>query len=168
MHILAFCRPGDSGWSTKVLSIADPTDDYTPLHIKSLLFFGGKLYAFCKNSLEDGWVIQIDIHQKIWHHEQGLEDQFIKIIKLEHADFTWIGGGEEHSRYVEHWVESGGEIFKVHLNCSPRGFRKVASTYIFKLDFSSMTWVLLKSLGEHAPCWKKEKNNRSSSKPRYS
>ncbi|RZC51512.1 hypothetical protein C5167_019940, partial [Papaver somniferum] len=153
MHILAFCRPRDTEWRTKILFVNDPTDDYNPLSIKSLLFFGGKLYAFCKNSLEDGWVIQIDIHQKIWHqvvnNQPRLENQFIKIIKLEHADFTWIGGGEEHSRYIEHWVESGNEIFKVHLNCSPRGFRKVASTHIFKLDFSSMTWVLLKSLGDH-------------------
>ncbi|RZC50075.1 hypothetical protein C5167_018499 [Papaver somniferum] len=153
MHILAFCRPRDTEWRTKILSVNDPTDDYNPLSVKSLLFFGGKLYAFCKNSLEDGWVIQIDIHKKIWHqvvnNKPRLEDQFIKIIKLEHADFTWIGGGEEHSRYIEHWVESGNEIFKVHLNCSPRGFRKVSSTHIFKLDFSSMTWVLLKSLGEH-------------------
>ncbi|XP_026449034.1 uncharacterized protein LOC113349302 isoform X2 [Papaver somniferum] len=86
---------------------------------------------------------------KVVNNQPRLENQFIKIIKLEHADFTWIGGGEEHSRYIEHWVESGNEIFKVHLNCSPRGFRKVASTHIFKLDFSSMTWVLLKSLGDH-------------------
>ncbi|KAI3928506.1 hypothetical protein MKW98_024107 [Papaver atlanticum] len=50
---------------------------------------------------------------------------------------------------MEHWVESGDEIFKVHLNCSPRGFRKVASTHIFKLDLSSMTWVLLKTLDDH-------------------
>ncbi|XP_026453280.1 F-box/kelch-repeat protein At1g57790-like [Papaver somniferum] len=49
---------------------------------------------------------------------------------------------------MEDWVESGNEIFKVVLNCSPRGFRKVASTHIFKLDFSSMTWVLLKTLGD--------------------
>ncbi|RZC50595.1 hypothetical protein C5167_019021, partial [Papaver somniferum] len=59
------------------------------------------------------------------------------------------GGGGEFSRFMEHWVESGDGIFKVHLNCSPRGFKKVASTHIFKLDFSSMTWVLLKTLDDH-------------------
>ncbi|RZC55009.1 hypothetical protein C5167_013868 [Papaver somniferum] len=50
---------------------------------------------------------------------------------------------------MENWLESGNEIFKVYLNCSPRGFKKVSSTHIFKLDFSSMTWVLLKSLDDH-------------------
>ncbi|RZC50047.1 hypothetical protein C5167_018474, partial [Papaver somniferum] len=61
------------------------------------------------------------------------------------------GGGEEleFRRHMEDWVESGNDIFKIVLNCSPRGYRKVASTHIFKLDFSSMTWVLLKSLGDH-------------------
>ncbi|KAI3845120.1 hypothetical protein MKX03_019787 [Papaver bracteatum] len=169
-HVLAFCRPGDKQWRTKVLSFTAPGNDRKILSIESLLCFRGKLYAFCKNSLERGWVIQIEI-QKLWHYAEAHHQTpyvYVTIIKLEHADFTWIGGGEEFSRYMEFWVESGNEIFKVHFNCSPRGFRKVSSTHIFKLDFSSMTWILVKSLDDHAPCWKKEKNNRSFSKSRYS
>ncbi|KAI3969969.1 hypothetical protein MKW92_007853, partial [Papaver armeniacum] len=145
MHVLAFCRIRDIQWRTKILSVMDPTHEYTRLRIQSLLSFGGKLYGFCKNSLEDGWVIEF--HESF--SNKMLESTYFKVIKLEHADFTWMGGGEEYTRYIEHWIESGNEIFKVHLNCSPRGFRKVASTHIFKLDFSSMTWVLLKSLDDH-------------------
>ncbi|KAI3997107.1 hypothetical protein MKX01_006961 [Papaver californicum] len=149
IQVLAFCRPGDKQWRTKMLSLTAPDDDGYTLPIESLLCFKGELYAFCDASLEDGWVIQIEIH-KLWHHvEDNNQSHCFKIIKLEHTDFTWIGGGEEFTRYMEHWVESGNEIFKVHLNCSPRGFRKVASTHIFKLDFSSMTWVLLKTLDDH-------------------
>ncbi|RZC51509.1 hypothetical protein C5167_019936, partial [Papaver somniferum] len=149
LHVLAFCRPGDKQWRTKVLSLTAPGDDRNILSIESLVCFRSKLYAFCNASLEDGWVIQIEI-QKLGHQVGDNEQsRHIKIIRLEHADFTWIGGGEENSCYLEQWVESGNEIFKVHFNCSPRGYRKVASTHIFKLDFSSMTWVLLKSLDDH-------------------
>ncbi|KAI3966235.1 hypothetical protein MKW92_052078 [Papaver armeniacum] len=149
MHVLAFCRPGDRQWRTKMLPLTNPRNDGSIIRIESLLFFRGKLYAFCYGSLEDGWVIHIEI-QKLCHHVvDDKQSQDIEIIRLEHADFTWIGGGEQYSRYTEHWVESGNEIFKVHFNCSTRGFRKVSSTHIFKLDFSSMTWVLLKSLEDH-------------------
>ncbi|XP_026403563.1 uncharacterized protein LOC113298907 isoform X2 [Papaver somniferum] len=150
MHVLAFCRPRDTQWRTKVLSITAPDDDGYALDIESLLCFKGDLYAFCSEShFKDNWLIKIKI-QKLWHHVVGNKQiKYVTIIDLAYADFTWIGGGEEYSRYSEHWVESGNEIFKVHLNCSNRGFRKVASTHIFKLDFSSMTWVLLKSLDDH-------------------
>ncbi|KAI3908734.1 hypothetical protein MKW98_029284 [Papaver atlanticum] len=120
MCVLAFCRPGDKQWRTKVLPLTAPDDDRNMLRIDSLICFRSKLYAFCNGSLDNGWVTQIEI-QKLWHQVF----------------------------YLEHWVESGNEIFKVHLNCSQRGFKKVASTHIFKLDFSSMTWVLLKSLDDH-------------------
>ncbi|RZC88624.1 hypothetical protein C5167_016486 [Papaver somniferum] len=204
---------------TKVLFVTSPDDYSFRLSIESLLCFRGELYAFCEADFARNWVIKIDV-QKLWQHVvDNKQTQYI-IDHIAHADFTWIGGGEEFSRFMEHWVESGDEIFKVHLNCSPRGFKKVASTHIFKLDFSSMTWVLLKTLDDHvlflcintdtlesrkcyststaccsaadmglerasnsmvsshldndaynskkqARCWKKEKNNRSSSKPGY-
>ncbi|KAI3967467.1 hypothetical protein MKX01_012277 [Papaver californicum] len=167
-HVLAFCGPGDKQWRTKVLSIAAPDDDHDILSIESLLCFKGELYAFCKEShFKDNWLIKFDI-QKLWHHVvDNKETKYVTLINLGYTDYTWIGGGEKYSRYTEHWVESGNEIFRVHLNCSTRGFKKVTSTHIFKLDFSSMAWVLLNTLDDHPPCWKKEKNNRFSSKPRY-
>ncbi|RZC89738.1 hypothetical protein C5167_035733, partial [Papaver somniferum] len=149
MHVLAFCRPGDKQWRTKVLFVTSPDDYSFRLSIESLLCFRGELYAFCEADFARNWVIKIDV-QKLWQHVvDNKQTQYIRLINIAHADFTWIGGGEEFSRFMEHWVESGDEIFKVHLNCSPRGFKKVASTHIFKLDFSSMTWVLLKTLDDH-------------------
>ncbi|KAI3908744.1 hypothetical protein MKW98_029294 [Papaver atlanticum] len=149
-HVLAFCRPGDKQWRTKVLSINAPGDDAYALSIESLLCFKGELYAFCKEShFKDNWLIKFET-QKLWHHVvNNKETKYVTIIDIGYADFTWIGGGEQYSRYTEHWVESGNEIFKVHLNCSPRGFRKVASTHIFQLNLSSMTWVSLKTLDDH-------------------
>ncbi|XP_026449077.1 uncharacterized protein LOC113349328 [Papaver somniferum] len=98
----------------------------------------------------------------------SVKTQFLRKFKVEEADLPLIGGGEEmdFGLYMEDWLESGNEIFKVYLNCSPRGFRKVASTRIFKLDFSSMTWVLLKSLGDHVlfMCTNKEAVDLYSSK----
>ncbi|KAI3844352.1 hypothetical protein MKW92_026371 [Papaver armeniacum] len=149
-HVLVFCRPGDKQWRMKVLSITAPGDDSDILSIESLLCFKGELYAFCRESyFKDNWLIKFEV-QELWHHVvDNKQTQYVTIIDIGYADFTWIGGGEEFSCYTEHWVESGNEIFKIHLNCSPRGFRKVASTHIFKLDFSSMTWVLLKTLDDH-------------------
>ncbi|KAI3946698.1 hypothetical protein MKW98_003261 [Papaver atlanticum] len=95
--------------------------------------------------------MEIEI-QNLWHHvDVDKETQFLRKFKVEVPHFPIIGGGEElgFGLYIEDWVESGNEIFKVYLNCIPRGFIKVGSTHIFKLDFSSMTWVLLKSLGDH-------------------
>ncbi|KAI3934160.1 hypothetical protein MKW92_043152, partial [Papaver armeniacum] len=141
-HILVFCKPGDKQWRTKELD--SPRRDRSKF-IDTLLCFQGKLYAF---SVEN-WVIEIEI-QNLWHHVLvDKQTQFLRKFRVNQADFLLIGGGEEFSLYMEDWVESGNEIFKVVLNCSPRGFRKVASTHIFKLDFSSMTWVLLKSLDDH-------------------
>ncbi|KAI3967473.1 hypothetical protein MKX01_012283 [Papaver californicum] len=118
-QVLAFCRPADKQWRRKVFPCFALKASYTHSVMHPL--------------------IQIKIH-KLWHRvEDNNQSNCFKIIKLKHADFTWIGGGEEFTN----------EIFKVHLNCSPRGFKKVTSTHIFKLDFSSMTWVLLKSLGDH-------------------
>ncbi|XP_026438177.1 uncharacterized protein LOC113336723 [Papaver somniferum] len=149
MHVLAFCRPGDKQWRTKLLSVTTPGHDPFRLSIESLLCFRGELYAFCEGDFKINWVINIEI-QKLWQHVvDNKQTQNIRVIKIEHEDFPWIGGGELFGRYMEHWVESGDEVFKVRLNCSPRDFKKVASTHIFKLDFSSMTWVLLKSLDDH-------------------
>ncbi|KAI3860107.1 hypothetical protein MKX03_033807, partial [Papaver bracteatum] len=145
-HILVFCHPGDKQWRTKELDGRfNPDGDFSEF-IDSLLCFQGKLYAFC---CDENWANEIDI-QKLWHHVVvDNQTQFLTKFKIEVPDFPLIGGGEEYSFYTEDWVESGDEIFKVVLNCSPRGFRKVASTHIFKLDFSSMTWVLFKSLDDH-------------------
>ncbi|KAI3956066.1 hypothetical protein MKW98_027380 [Papaver atlanticum] len=65
-----------------------------------------------------------------WHHfVVDKQIQFLRKFKLEVAKFPpLISGGERYNVYMEDWVESGNEIFK---------------------DFSSMTWVLLKSLGDH-------------------
>ncbi|KAI3900178.1 hypothetical protein MKW92_047479 [Papaver armeniacum] len=145
-HILVFCRPGDKEWRTKELDGRfNPDGDFSEF-IDSLLCFQGKLYAFC---CDRDWVNEIDI-QKLWHHVVvDKQTQFLTKFKVEVPDFPLIGGGEEFSVYTEDWVESGNEIFKVFLNCNTRGYKKVASTHIFKLDFSSMTWVLLKSLDDH-------------------
>ncbi|KAI3921718.1 hypothetical protein MKW92_031431 [Papaver armeniacum] len=153
-HILVFCRPGDKHWRTKELDGRfNPVGDFSEF-IKSLLCFQGKLYAFCDT---ENWVNEIDI-QKLWHnvlvdkHTQFLRKfkvQLPEYFPVDNITFPLIGAGEEYGRYMEDWVESGNEIFKVVLNCSLRGYKKVASTHIFKLDFSSMTWFLLKSLGDH-------------------
>ncbi|XP_026455994.1 uncharacterized protein LOC113356968 isoform X1 [Papaver somniferum] len=141
-HILVFCKSGDKQWRTKELD--SPRGDRSKF-IDSLLCFQGKLYAFTV----ENWVIEIEI-QKLWHHVVVDEQtQFFRKFNVDQDCFPLIGGGEEFSLYMENWLESGNEIFKVYLNCSPRGFKKVSSTHIFKLDFSSMTWVLLKSLDDH-------------------
>ncbi|KAI3942239.1 hypothetical protein MKW92_021085, partial [Papaver armeniacum] len=115
--------------------------------VDSLLCFQGKLYAFCTGQ---NWVIEIEI-QKLWHHfVVDKQTQFLRKFKLEVAEFPpLISGGERYTAYMEDWVESGNEIFKVLFTRSMRGYKKAATTRIFKLDFSSMTWVLLKSLGDH-------------------
>ncbi|XP_026447532.1 uncharacterized protein LOC113348049 isoform X2 [Papaver somniferum] len=147
-HILVFCRPGDEQWRTMELNDqSDPEGDFSKF-IDSLLCFQGKLFAFGD---AENWVMEIEI-QNLWHHVVfDKETQFLRKFKVEVPHFPIIGGGEEleFRRHMEDWVESGNDIFKIVLNCSPRGYRKVASTHIFKLDFSSMTWVLLKSLGDH-------------------
>ncbi|KAI3978233.1 hypothetical protein MKX01_013064 [Papaver californicum] len=140
-HILVFCRPGDKQWKTK--------DLYANGHwsgiIESLLCFKGKLYAFCA----ENWVREIEI-KKLWHTAViDNQVQCIRTFKIEDANFTLIGGGDPCDCVTIHWVESGNEIFKVLLNCSIRAFRNVASTCIFRLDFSTMTWVLLKTLDDH-------------------
>ncbi|KAI3934162.1 hypothetical protein MKW92_043154 [Papaver armeniacum] len=143
-HILVFCKPGDEQWRIKEL---DGTRGDRSRFIDSLLCFQGKLYAF---SVEN-WVTEIEI-EKLWHHVVvDKQTQFLRKFRVNQADFLLIGGGEEleFGLHMEDWLQSSNEIFKVYLNCSPRGYRKVASAYIFKLDFSSMTWVLLKSLDDH-------------------
>ncbi|XP_026447533.1 uncharacterized protein LOC113348052 [Papaver somniferum] len=129
-HIQVFCRPGDKQWRTKELDgRSNPIDDFSEF-IESLLCFQGKLYAFCST---ENWVNEIDI-QKLWHHVLVDERaQFLRKFKVEavdfpvdEADFPLISGGERFGVYMEDWVESGDEIFKVVLNCTLRGFRKVA------------------------------------------
>ncbi|KAI3956861.1 hypothetical protein MKX01_000895 [Papaver californicum] len=120
-HILVFYRPGDKQWRTKELDGRS-----NPM-----------LYELCGT---ENWINEIEI-KKLWHH--------VLIDNQTQFSYKIQGGGEEFSLYMEDWVESGNEIFKVVLNCNPRGYRKVASTHIFKLDFSSMTWVLLKSVDDH-------------------
>ncbi|KAI3928505.1 hypothetical protein MKW98_024106 [Papaver atlanticum] len=93
MHVLAFCRPGDKQWRTKVLFVTAPHDYYFRLSIESLLCFRGELYAFCVANFENNWVIKIDI-QKLWQHVvDNKQTQYIRLINNAHADFTWIGGG---------------------------------------------------------------------------
>ncbi|KAI3899108.1 hypothetical protein MKW92_052305, partial [Papaver armeniacum] len=140
-HILIFCRPGEEQWKTKDLYANGESSGF----LESLLCSNGKLFAFGV----ENWVKEIEI-KKLWHNVViDNHTEYIRTYKVQDADFTLIGGGEKFDFGTAQWVESGNEIFKVHLNCSLRGFRKVASTYIFKLDFSSMAWVLLKSLDDH-------------------
>ncbi|KAI3830516.1 hypothetical protein MKW98_030679 [Papaver atlanticum] len=129
-HILVFCRPGDKQWRIKGLYKCSSHQDGWSGWIESLLCLKGKLYA-------RNWLREIEI-KKLWHNV-GVENDALPV----------IGGGEKYDFWMEHWLESGNEIFRVYFNCSPRGYRKVASIHILKLDFSSMTWVLLKSLGDH-------------------
>ncbi|KAI3860106.1 hypothetical protein MKX03_033806, partial [Papaver bracteatum] len=120
-NILVFCRPGDTQWRTKELD--GPVGDFSKL-IESLICFQGKLYAFCEI---ENWVNEIDI-QKLWHHVLvDKHTQFLRKFKVDVGDFPvdeadspLIGGGVMSASYMEDWVESGDEIFKVVLNCNPR------------------------------------------------
>ncbi|KAI3939926.1 hypothetical protein MKW98_029702 [Papaver atlanticum] len=149
-NILVFCRPGDKQWRTKALNVSYySNNDYDAAIlecIESLLCFRGKLYAFfCEN-----WVIEIQI-LKLWQNVVvDRKTQYIRSFKVKDADFpVLVGEGDQDSEGMDYWVESGNEIFRVHFKCNSRSYRRVTSMHILKLDFSSLSWVLLKSLDDH-------------------
>ncbi|KAI3939923.1 hypothetical protein MKW98_029699 [Papaver atlanticum] len=149
-NILVFCQPGDKQWITKALNVSCYSDndfDAGELEcIQSLLCFKGKLYAFCF----DNWVIEIEI-QKLWQNVVvDRKTHYIRSFKVQEADFpVLIGDGYKNGEVMDCWVDSGNEIFKVHFNCSIRNYGRVYSTHNLRLDFSSLSWVLLKNLDDH-------------------
>ncbi|KAI3843641.1 hypothetical protein MKX03_021041, partial [Papaver bracteatum] len=150
-YILVFCRPGDKQWRKKGLPVASSDHNIylnvgRRLFIESLVCFKGRLYAFCA----DSWVIEFDI-EKLWQNVvvDNQTQYRIRTFKVREADFPVIGTGEEYETCTDQWVESGNEIFRVHFTCTIRGFRQVVSINVLKLDFPSMSWVLLKSMEDH-------------------
>ncbi|KAI3935880.1 hypothetical protein MKX01_004607 [Papaver californicum] len=136
-NILVFCRPGDKQWRTKALDeryYSNNDDDTAILEcIQSLLCFK-----------------EIEI-QKLWQNVVvDKKTQNTRSFKVQDAGFpVIIGDGDKNSECMDCWVESGNEIFKIHFNRSTRSYRRVTSTHILKLDFSTLSWVLLKNLDDH-------------------
>ncbi|KAI3997622.1 hypothetical protein MKX01_011039, partial [Papaver californicum] len=120
-NILVFCRPGDKHWRTKALDERYYSNNDDDAAIVEHI---QSLLSFKGNLYAfcyENWNVVVD--KKI---------QYIRSFKVQDAGFlVVIGDGDKNGKGMDCWVES------------------VTSTHILKLDFSSLSWVLLKNLDDH-------------------
>ncbi|KAI3849668.1 hypothetical protein MKW98_026582 [Papaver atlanticum] len=138
--ILVYCHPSDKEWKTqKITDICDLGD----LH--SMLYFKGKMYIMCK-----GGHLDIDMQHGSSEHDV---DKILSIRKFQVSGYIrccTVGRINDAERET-YYVESFDEIFKIARVFVTRGVYEyyVTNMVIAKLDFSSMSWVEVKSLDDH-------------------
>ncbi|XP_026412744.1 uncharacterized protein LOC113308499 isoform X2 [Papaver somniferum] len=140
MDILVYCHPGDKEWKThNITGIYDLGD----LH--SMLYFKGKMYIMCEGDEH----LEIDMQHGLSEHDVG---KILSIAKFEVSDDIkgYTVGGIFDTLTETYYVESFDEIFRITRVILPRGvYEYVTNMVIAKLDFSSMSWVEMKSLDDH-------------------
>ncbi|KAI3849663.1 hypothetical protein MKW98_026577 [Papaver atlanticum] len=139
--ILVYCYPGDREWKTQKI-----TDIYDLGDLHSMLYFKGKMYIMCAGDEH------LEINMQHGSSEQDV-DKILSVTKIEVSDDIrgYTVGGIFDTQTETYYVESFDEIFRIERIFLARGVYEyyVTNMVIAKLDFSSMSWVEVKSLDDH-------------------
>ncbi|XP_026432841.1 uncharacterized protein LOC113330201 isoform X2 [Papaver somniferum] len=136
--VLIYCHPGEKQWRIHVFVDVGQS-------LESMFYFKGKLYVMCLNNVH----IEIEI-------QYGSDTEDAEILSVSDAisvgynsGIDVVAGGLDNRCHFDH-VESFGEVFQIFRNYFPRGIYEncVTGIYVWKLDFSSMTWEEMKSMDD--------------------
>ncbi|KAI3960968.1 hypothetical protein MKW92_008889, partial [Papaver armeniacum] len=138
--VLIYCHPGEKQWRKHEFVDVDQ-------RLESMFFLKGKLFIMCLNHA------YIEITRQ--HGSSHIEDAEILSISdairiTYNSGLEVVSGGLEFRCQVC-YVESFGEVFQIHRKFFARGIYEscVTSIYVWKLDFSSMTWEEVKSMDDY-------------------
>ncbi|KAI3964099.1 hypothetical protein MKW92_035897, partial [Papaver armeniacum] len=138
-YTLLFCHPGEKEWRRHGLNIThDP---------RSMLYLKNKLHLMCTSHLY--YEIEVQGGSDMDDNETLAVGDAI-FISRDSIALIESTGGMMLCSFMEYYVESFGEVFRIHTWFIRRGIYSngIRKIEILKLDVATMAWETVTSLGD--------------------